>query len=154
MVLLARERLCRNSHSRAEDQPVYFSPTSATSIHTTTRVAGVKLRRAADWLTSGNLSEVANECIFATATEQVREQRFGRLKVNDVANRAGCAASKYHWNSLAPSLSSHCPRVIPDMADSCLGNAGIPSSPNSRRELFTEREYLADQAARTSYVRA
>jgi hypothetical protein len=35
LVLFGRERLCRNSHSRAEDQPVYFSPASSTSIPTT-----------------------------------------------------------------------------------------------------------------------
>lgn len=34
-VLLPRERLCRNFRSRAEDQPVYFSPASATSTPTT-----------------------------------------------------------------------------------------------------------------------
>nr|WP_143538779.1 AMP-binding protein [Rhodococcus erythropolis] len=35
LVLFGRERLCRNSHSYVEDQPVYFSPASATSIPTT-----------------------------------------------------------------------------------------------------------------------
>ncbi len=35
LVLFGRERLCRNSHSYAEDQPVYFSPASTTSIPTT-----------------------------------------------------------------------------------------------------------------------
>ncbi len=37
LILLDRERPCRNSHSRADDQPVYFSPASATSIPTTIR---------------------------------------------------------------------------------------------------------------------
>ena len=42
LVLFGRERLCRNSHSRAEDQPVYFSPASSTSIPTTvSRVSSV-----------------------------------------------------------------------------------------------------------------